>query len=419
MSNGVPTKPSASPIRLRRYVWGMVAFWTAAIAIVLAWELADERNQAVKIARGEAAGAWKKEAAVYQWVANAGGLYVPINEFTKPAENLDHTADRSATTASGKKLMLIATPTVMERLHSIAFGQSGVRGHLTSLQPIRPQNAPNPWEKQALEAFAQGSTEEYHEELLDGKQYMRYMRPLRTEASCVSCHAEQGFKVGEIRGGLTVAVPMDLVRSAQLTGTIHRMSGYGGMWLLGLLGIGIMSRHLRHQIARRDEAERKLQEANDLLEQRVTERTAELAEANRNLETEILDRKQAEEWLLESEQRFRGYFEQGLVGMAILTAQRDWLEVNGRLCRMLGYSEAELMMETWQNLTHPDHRAADEAQFQHLLDGLAHGFVTDTQLVRKDGTTLSVGLSTQCLKKPDGAIDCILVLVQDTHRKSG
>lgn len=410
---------SQSPIRLRRYVWGMVAFWTAAIAIVLAWELSDERAQAVKIARGEAAGAWKKEAAVYQWVANAGGIYVPVNEFTKPDENPDHMADRSATTTSGKKLMLIATPTVMERLHSIAFGQSGIRGHLTSLQPIRAENTPDPWEKEALEAFAQGATDEYREELMEGKHYMRYMRPLRTEASCVTCHAEQGFKVGEIRGGLSVAVPMDLVRSTQLTGTIHRITGYGGMWLLGLLGIGLMSRHLRQQISYRYEAEQQLREANSLLEQRVTERTAELAEANRSLESEIVDRKQAEEWLLESEQRFRGYFEQGLVGMAILTAQREWLEVNSRLCRMLGYTEDELLMKQWPELTHPDNRSADEAQFQRLLDGMAHGFITDTQLVRKDDTILAAGLSTQCLKKPDGTIDCILILVQDTHRKSG
>ncbi len=76
----------------------------------------------------------------------------------------------------------------------------------------------------------------------------------------------------------------------------------------------------------------------------MTERTAELAEANRSLETEIVDRTQAEQWLLESEQRFRGYFEQGLVGMAILTAGRDWVEVNARLCKMLGYSEEELLL---------------------------------------------------------------------------
>ena len=60
---------------------------------------------------------------------------------------------------------------------------------------------------------------------------------------------------------------------------------------------------------------------------------AELADANRGLEKEIDERQQAEQWLLESEQRFRGYFEQGLVGMAMLSAGKDWIEANRRFCR--------------------------------------------------------------------------------------
>ena len=81
---------------------------------------------------------------------------------------------------------------------------------------------------------------------------------------------------------------------------------------------------------------------------------AELAEANRGLQKEIAERQQAERWLLESEQRFRGYFQQGLVGMAMLSAQKDWLEVNHRVCQMLGYSEAELLSKTWAEVVHPD-----------------------------------------------------------------
>ena len=72
---------------------------------------------------------------------------------------------------------------------------------------------------------------------------------------------------------------------------------------------------------------------------------AELADANRGLQKEIAEREQAEQWLLESEQRFRGYFEQGLIGMAMLSADKDWIEVNHRLCQMLGYSEEELTQQ--------------------------------------------------------------------------
>lgn len=392
-----------------------MAFWTFAIAIVLTWELLDEQNQVIEIARSEALGAWKKEAAIYLWAAASGRVYVPVTEKTRPDVNMAHLADRDIATPAGSKLTLISPPMIVSQVHDIARNLHGFEGHVTSLRPIRPENAPDPWEKQALESFAEGAPEVSSQETINGRRYLRFMRPLVTEESCMACHAEQGYKVGDIRGGLSISVPLDSWWGEHLAHVIHRLAGYGGMWLLGLFGIGLLSRRLHQQISRRYEAEHKLQEANDLLERRVAERTAELANANRNLETEIADRKQAEQWLLESEQRFRGYFEQGLVGMAILTAQREWIEVNNRLCRMLGYTEAELLVKDWQELTHPENRPKDEAQFKHLLDGMVHGFVSDTRLMRKDGTILTAGLSAQCMKRPDGTIDCILVLVQDMH----
>lgn len=409
---------SHSPIQLRRFVWTITAFWTVAIAIVLIWELHDEQNKAIETARSEARGAWKKEAAVYLWAASSGRVYVPVTEKNPPDANLTHMPERDITSPTGTELTIISPPMIMNQVHAIARGVSGTEGHITSLHPIDPDNNPDSWESQALQSFTQGVPEVYSRETVHGRNYLRLMRPLFTDKSCITCHAEKGYKVGDVRGGLSISVPMDSIWGADLDDTVRRIAGYGGMWLLGLVGIALMSHRLRQQIAHRYAAERKLEEANELLEQRVAERTAELAEANQSLETEIVDRKQAEQWLLESEQRFRGYFEQGLVGMAILDAQRDWIEVNNRLCRMLGYTEDELLLKTWPELIHPDNRTAAEADFSRILDGTTRGFLSDLQLVRKDGTSLSVGLSTQCLKKSDGTIDCILVLVQDLHRNS-
>ena len=151
-----------------------------------------------------------------------------------------------------------------------------------------------------------------------------------------------------------------------------------------------------------------------MLERRVMERTAELAEANRELQNEVAERRRAEQWLMESEQRFRGYFEQGLVGMAILSAEWDWVEVNGRLARMFGYTEEELFLTDWKKLAHPDDRAAVDSQFQRVVEGVAKGFVTDARFLRKDGRAFHAGLSVQYLKKPDGTVDCVLVLMQET-----
>ena len=91
-------------------------------------------------------------------------------------------------------------------------------------------------------------------------------------------------------------------------------------------------------ITKRKRAEEALQKAHDELEQRVKERTAELATANEQLQCEGEERQLAVRTLEQSERRFRNYFEQGLIGMAVSSVDKRWLEVNDRLCEILGYS---------------------------------------------------------------------------------
>jgi PAS domain S-box-containing protein len=144
---------------------------------------------------------------------------------------------------------------------------------------------------------------------------------------------------------------------------------------------------------------------------------SEVADANLGLQDEIAERQQAERWLLESEQRFRGYFEQGMVGMVMISADRKFVEVNHRVCQMLGYSEAELSGKNWTDVVYPDDRRQEEMTFNGLLDGLAQGYITDQRFVRKDGRALYSGLSAQCMRRSDRSVDCILVLVQDLTNK--
>jgi PAS domain S-box-containing protein len=411
---------TAGPIPLRRFIWTLAGCWTVAIGTVLTWELMDAQRQAVDLARSEALGAWKKDVAVRRWDAANGGVYVPITDKTQPDPYLAYLPERDIATPSGRKLTLLGAAAIMRSIDELTHDEFGVRGHITSLRPVRPQNAPDPWERKALEAFETGQKQVSSVETNAGESYLRLMRPLVMEQSCVTCHAEQGYTVGEIRGGVSVSVPMSSVWPAERAEIVHRVMGYGGMWVVGLLGIAVLSRQLQRQVEHRYQAEHKLQEAHHLLEQRVTERTAELTEATRQLQNEIAERKQAEQWLLESEQRFRGYFEQGLVGMAILSPERDWVEVNERLCKLLGYTEVELLQTSWIELTHVEDRPAEESYFQRMMGGVVKGYVTAKRFVRKDDKVLSAIVSAQCMRKEDGSADCILAVVMDVtdHRRA-
>lgn len=82
------------------------------------------------------------------------------------------------------------------------------RFRVTSLRPVDPANAPDSFERNGLLDFETGKEEV--SEISHGKQgrTLRYMIPLKVEESCLPCHAEHGYQVGNIRGGLSLEVPL-------------------------------------------------------------------------------------------------------------------------------------------------------------------------------------------------------------------
>ena len=71
----------------------------------------------------------------------------------------------------------------------------------------------------------------------------------------------------------------------------------------------------------------------------------------------------------ESEARFRAAFDSSAVGMALVSLEGQWLEVNRGLCAILGYSEEELRATTYQALTHPDDAQLDSEYVARVVAG--------------------------------------------------
>jgi len=133
---------------------------------------------------------------------------------------------------------------------------------------------------------------------------------------------------------------------------------------------------------------------------------------------DITDRITVEEALRKSEVRFRRYFELPLVGMAITSPEKGWIEVNDRLLDILGYSRPELAEKSWAELTYPDDLAADVEKFNRVLDGTVEGYSMEKRFIRKNGRPVWTSMAVGCVRHPDGKPDYFAVLLEDiTIRK--
>ena len=84
--------------------------------------------------------------------------------------------------------------------------------HITSLKPLNPNNQPDDKERAALTAFENGVPEFAWEQDIGGLAHYRYMASLKVEESCLNCHAKQGYREGDIRGGISISFQMSEVQ---------------------------------------------------------------------------------------------------------------------------------------------------------------------------------------------------------------
>ena len=131
------------------------------------------------------------------------------------------------------------------------------------------------------------------------------------------------------------------------------------------------------------------------------------------------ERQEVADALNESAQRFRGYFSSPIVGMCITSPEKGWLEINDRLCEMLGYSRDELSALSLTDITHPDDLPSDIRNVEAVVAGTLDHYTVEKRFIRKDGAVIWGDASAGVVRHPDGRVNYFVVLVNDiTARKA-
>ena len=265
------------------FAWGIALVWTVIIGGLAAWSYSQTRRNAIEAAVIQARASFEKDVLYRRWNSMHGGVFAPVTDTTLPNPYLE-VPYRDVTLPSGDLYTLINPAYMTRQVHELGKETANIIGHITSLNPIRPENAADPWETTALRAIEEGATEVTSLEVIEGEEYLRFIHPLITEQSCMKCHAKQGYQVGDVRGGISVAVAMEpfftiASKQIQVLVTVH-----SSLWLCGLISIVLWSQRLNIRTKERDLIQQELHKANEELERRVDIRAAELALANKELE---------------------------------------------------------------------------------------------------------------------------------------
>jgi len=254
-------------------------FWGAVLGASLSYNLAAIERHVADLAIAQGRDVFRMVQAMRRWNAEHGGVYVRRSELSPPNPYLD-VPYRDLRTRSGEELTLVNPAYMTRQVAEWILSEAHIRVRMSSLRPINPINHADGWEKASLESFEQGARERA-EILSNGSgRELRYMAPLVTETACLECHAHQGYKVGDIRGGISVSFSADPMLNSALPQKQTLWLLHGLAWVI-LSGLGVFALTRIRDLMLNLEAAR--QEQETLVEKRTAE-----------LKTEVRERRRAE-----------------------------------------------------------------------------------------------------------------------------
>ncbi|WP_316364471.1 EAL domain-containing protein [Candidatus Thiodiazotropha sp. CDECU1] len=244
--------------RLQILLWIAAVSWTLLVVALLYLAISNENSDMLELARQEAVANYHKDQAFRVWGTKHGGVYVPVSEQTPRNPYLAHIPERDLVTPSGRELTLMNPAYMLRQMMGDYNEHYGVKGKITSLNPINPINTPDEWEIAALKGFEAGETERIDVREIDGHPFLRLMRPMIMNEGCVKCHGEYGYQVGDVRGGVGVSVPLAGYIEVTNEHKQNLLVGLGLIWVIGMVSIQVVGRNSKQRVKERKQYEEKI-----------------------------------------------------------------------------------------------------------------------------------------------------------------
>lgn len=318
------------------------------------------------------------------WNAQHGGVYVPVTAGTQPNPYLKHPR-RDLETRDGMQLTMINPAFMTRQIAEIAEQADGVRFHLTSLNLIRPANVADAWEREALRSFEHGRTEVLDLVVDERGPQHRYMAPLLIKQACLSCHAGQGYKLGDIRGGISVTMPAGKILAVRDDRRFRAVSVFGA----GALCLALLI-HFVIWVSRQNFLS--LQAISAGQERLIEARTADLSALNGQLLDEVAERKRKEVLISESEARYRSVLESSQDAIVIIEAPGFRIAyANEQTAALLGMSLSEVLGESLLDFVVPAERSSFEGRLLRRLGDGGFSAASRLRFARPDGSHVRVG----------------------------
>ena len=213
--------------------WLIVLLWSIVTIFIALLHAYGNRQLAQNSALVEARTLIKQEELSRYWITANGGLYAASSDkgLMSPPPSSESGAKEPK---NDKRFFPISHNDITAQMYRRLEDDYGYRARMISLDSIRAEGVPDPWERGAFKNLDKGEDIFYEVVLSHGHDSLRLIHATRFKEECVLCHTGE-YQVGELLGAFSLTLPLDSYYTALGTYSYSVLIGYLLLWLFGLV----------------------------------------------------------------------------------------------------------------------------------------------------------------------------------------